>query len=101
MRFPNPHAKIDEENRQRDRLMAAALRAKPELLQQARENLQRWMSIGGDSPHPALVEWQAIIEFLTIEELTNFLESRSPKAERLRQSSPFIGFVPQDSALAV
>jgi hypothetical protein len=100
MRFPNPHARIDEENRRRDRITAAALRTKPELLQQARENLQRWLSIAGDSPHQPLLEWQAIIDFLTIEELANFLESRSPKAERLRQSSPFIETVPQGSALA-
>ena len=91
MIFNNPHAKIDEENRQRDRQIAAAVRLQPELVQVAHENLRRWLHQEGIRPHPALLEWQAILDFLTPAELAAFLESRTPKAERLRQSSPFLG----------
>jgi hypothetical protein len=88
--FPNPHAKIDEENRQRDRRTAEALRLQPQLIQVARENLERWLRLDGNRAHPALLEWRAIMDFLTPNEIADFLESDSPKANRLRQSSPFI-----------
>src|SRR5437867_4110380 len=91
MTFPNPHAGIDAENRERDRRTAAALRANPALLQVARENLRRWLELEGARPHPTLLEWQAILDFLTPEEIATFLESRAPKAERLRQSPIFVG----------
>lgn len=90
MNFPNPHAKIDEENRGRDKRTAAAIRVRPELIQVARQNLDRWLRIDGNSAHPALLEWRAIMDFLTPNEIADFLESDSPKANRLRQSSPFI-----------
>ena len=88
---PNPHAKIDEENRERDRRVATALRSNRALVQVAHDNLQRWLRAEGGKGHPALREWEAILEFLTPEEVAAFLESRTPKAERLRQSSPFVG----------
>ena len=88
---PNPHAQIDAENRERDRRTAAALRANPDLVRVAQQNLRRWLSAENRAPHPALVEWQAVLDFLTVAELADFLEGRTPKAERLRQSSPFIG----------
>ena len=92
MNFPNPHAEIDRENREHDRRIAAALRADPELVEIARANLKRWLERDGMKPHSALLEWQAILDFLTPDEIAAFLESRTPKAERLRQSSPFIAF---------
>lgn len=97
MIFNNPHAKIDQENRERDRLWAAAIRARPEVLEHARQNLRRWL--GADQsrrPHPAFVEWQAILDLLTPAEIARFLESDTPKAERLRQSSPFMGPIPPE-----
>jgi hypothetical protein len=96
MIFPNPHAKIDEENRERDRRVAAALRSNRALVQVAQDNLRRWLRAEGGKGHPALLEWEAILEFLVPEELAAFLESRTPKAERLRQSSPFVGLPEAD-----
>ena len=91
MTFPNPHAQIDAENRERDGRIAAALRANAALVEVARANLRRWLEREGDKPHPTLLEWQAILDFLTPEEIATFLESRTPKAERLRQSPVFVG----------
>jgi hypothetical protein len=93
--FPNPHARIDQENRERDRRTAAAIRDRPVLIQVARENLERWFRMDGNRIHPALLEWRAIFDFLTPEEIADFLESDTPKANRLRQSSPFIGLSPE------
>ena len=97
MIFPNPHAQIDAENRERDCRSAAAIRVRPELIQIAQSNLRRWLSIDGRQQHPALLEWQSILDFLTPEEIATFLESRTPKADRLRQSSPFIGFPAEET----
>lgn len=91
MIFPNPHAQIDAENRERDRRIAAALRVNPAVLEVARDNLRRCLNTERSKQHPALLEWQAILDFLTPKEIAAFLESHTPKAERLRQSSPFVG----------
>jgi hypothetical protein len=93
--YRNPHAKIDEENRERDRLWAAAIRDDPSVIERARARLQAW--IDGEAPGripPAFDEWRAILTLLCPEEVASFLESRTPKAERLRQSSPFMGLGP-------
>jgi len=100
MNFPNPHAAIDQENRERDRRLAALIRRHPDRLRVARENLGRWLAGEAGRPHPALMEWQAILEFLTPLEIADFLESRTPKAERLRQSSPCVGMLEESSGRA-
>ena len=41
-------------------------------------------------PHPALLEWQAALMTLTPSEVADFLESDTPRARRMRVSSPFI-----------
>ncbi len=91
MSFPNPHAAIDRANLNRDRATAAAIRRHPELIQTARENLERWLRQEGESADPVLLEWKDILFFLTPDQLADFLESEAPKANRLRQSSPFAG----------
>jgi hypothetical protein len=100
MNFPNPHQAIDEENRERDQRLASALRSDPALVRVAWENLGRWLAAEADQPHVALLEWQAILEFLMPAEIADFLESRTPKAERLRQSSPFVGMLEKSAARA-
>ena len=100
MNFPNPHQAIDAANRERDRLVAAALRSDPGLVRVAQENLSRWLAAEAGRPHPALMEWQAILEFLTPVEIADFLESRTPRADRLRQSSPFVRMMEESEARA-
>lgn len=97
MLVSNPHAQIDEENYERDRRTAAALRANPALVQVARENLQRWLAADITCAPPALKEWADLLNFLAPFELADFLESRTPKAARLRQSSPFVGLPAEDA----
>ena len=99
MVFPNCHAEIDRHNLEHDRANAAALRRHPELVEVARENLKRWMANDGDYVHPALAEWKDILFFLTTEQLADFLESETPKANRLRQSSPFVGILRREAEL--
>lgn len=91
MKFANAHEGIDRANLEQDRATAAALRRHPELMQLARERLAHWSKQDGEAPHPALVEWSDILFFLTVDQIADFLESQTPKANRLRQSSPFAG----------
>ena len=92
MIFNNPHAKIDEENRQRDRRLAVLIRRHPETIARARQSLQDWAVRWGQL-NPAWNEWAQLLQMLTSEQVADFLESSTPKAERLRQSSPFLGVV--------
>ena len=90
MNAPNPHLKIDEENRARDLQLAALIRKDPQIIEKARDNLRAWEARWG-TLNPAWQEWTLILRMLTPQQLADFLESRTPKANRLRQSSPFLG----------
>src|SRR5437773_12577671 len=96
MIFPNPHAQIDAENRERDRRLAALIRRRPAVIDCARQNLSNWETRWGERT-PAWEEWAQLLHILTPLQLAEFLESSTPKANRLRQSSPFVGI--SDEAL--
>ncbi len=68
--------------------MAAKLAADPRLLEVARANLKRWLSI---SPHAALIEWRQLLDMTPLPQLLALLRSPDEDAARLRQSSPFAG----------
>jgi len=91
--FTHEHARIDETNLAHDRATAQAIRRRPELIEIARANLARWIAQEGSSVHPALQEWSDILQFLGPSQVADFIESNTPKANRLRQSSPFIGIL--------
>jgi hypothetical protein len=82
------HQWIDERSLALHVAVAAKLEAQPELLDVARQNLQRWLSM---RPAAALREWQAILDRTPLPEVIGLLRARSEDAARLRQSSPFAG----------
>jgi hypothetical protein len=90
MTFPNPHAQIDAENRERDRRLAALIRRNPNAITLAQRNIENWTVRWGELV-PAWKEWVQLLRMLTPEQIADFLESTTPKANRLRQSSPFLG----------
>ena len=92
MTFNNPHAGIDAENRERDRRVAMLIRRQPEVINHARRNLKKWAARWGELT-PAWLEWEQLLRMLTPAQVADFLESSTPKANRLRQSSPFIGIL--------
>lgn len=49
------------------------------------------MARGGAKVRPVFLEWHAILHRLTRAEIARFLVSDTPKARRLRQSTPFAG----------
>lgn len=92
-RMPRTHQEIDERSVALHAAVAARLRENPELMQVARENLERWTRNlqEGDPARFAIAEWRALIESLTLEEICALLEERSEEANRLRQNAPFAG----------
>jgi hypothetical protein len=74
---------------ERHRRIAARIRVDATLIDDARARLARWIA---RTPNGALAvhrEWQAVLDMLRPDELADFLESTTPKARRLRSSSPF------------
>lgn len=84
-----------------DRLIAAKIRKSPLLVEIAKSNLVRWKAQNGGEQAPAHQEWDLVLRFLTPTELADFIESETPKANRLRQSSPFTGILSESERLAL
>jgi hypothetical protein len=92
------HAWIDRRSLALHEAVAARIEAHPELLDVARRNLARWSSHGRQG---ALLEWQALLERVSIGELVALLRSESETAARLRQSSPFAGVLTPEERRAI
>lgn len=101
MKANNPHAHIDRANLALNRATADKIRAHPELVEIARANLRRWREQNGGELVPAHQEWELVLRFLNTQELAEFLVSDTPKANRLRQSSPMTGILSETERLAV
>jgi len=95
------HAVIDHVNAAQDRLIAARLRRDRRALRIARQNLRRWMARDGRKVRPVFHEWHGILVRLNAREIAAFLESDTPMARRLRQSSPFAGVLTEAERRAI
>ena len=85
------HARVDRINAAQERRIAARLRRDGRVLKVARANLKRWMTRDGRRVRPSFLEWHRILTQLSRVEIADFLQSDTPLARRLRQSSPFAG----------
>ena len=92
------HQWIDERSLALHTAVAAKLEARPELLDVAKQNLRRWLSL---RPAAALREWQAILDRAPLGEVIDLLRARSADAARLRQSSPFAGILSQNERQSI
>ena len=86
---------------EQDRLIASRLRKNKRVLPLARRNLRRWMTRDGRHPRPVFVEWDCLLRRLSAVEIADFLESGTPMARRLSQSSPFAGVLSDPERLAI
>ena len=84
-----------------DRATADKIRRDPSLIEIAKANLRRWMQHDAGFVHPVHAEWRDILNFLTPEEIADFIESDTPKANRLRQSTPVTGILSEEERLAI
>jgi len=67
----------------------------PDLLDKARENLERWSAKSADPKPQYLHEWQEILK-RPWPEIAEIITSMSEDATRLRSSSPFAGILTAD-----
>jgi hypothetical protein len=88
------HQWIEQRSLALHQAVAEKLARQPELLEVARRNLRGWLTQG---PQPALLEWQQILDTLSLRDLLRFLRAPDERAACLRQSSPFAGILgPQE-----
>jgi hypothetical protein len=72
------------------RRAAEAIVADTTIVAEAANVVRRWIEAQGGAPHPVLLEWRAVLDMLSPQEIAEFLVSRAPRAQRLRSSSPFL-----------
>src|SRR5580704_17333305 len=83
------HQRIDRRSLELHRVIAAKLRAHPELLKIARENLTRWaVGVGRSKPY-----WDAWSEILgrPLPDILDLLVEDTERMTALRQATPFAG----------
>ena len=84
------HQWIDQRSLALHEAVAAKLEAHPQLLDLARQNVERWLL---HSSAAALREWRGILDSVPLTDVVALLRSSSEEAARLRQSSPFAGLL--------
>jgi hypothetical protein len=83
------HQRIDQRSLALHRAIAEKLRAQPELIEIARENLDRWSQARSRS-QPYWEAWREILN-RPLAEILDLLNEESEKMTALRQATPFAG----------
>jgi hypothetical protein len=91
MGFSGGHQRIDERSLALHRAIAEKLRGRPDLLEIARENLNRWHDQAGRC-RPYLDEWRRILD-CPLEDVLAMIVQEGERMTALRQSSPFAGIL--------
>ena len=73
-------------------LIAQKLMHQPSLIEKARHNVERWLRRYESDRPRALIEWQQILA-RPIPEIAAMIVAQTEEGVRLRQSSPFAGFL--------
>lgn len=92
------HAILDKASLEMARRVAAEVSARPELIDLARANLDRWSDRNRDAPGllRCYAEWRAILE-KPVAEVLAILTAETDEGQRLRQNTPFAGVLsPQE-----
>ena len=93
------HRRIDERSMALHHAIAEKLRSRPELLEIARDNLNRWYAGAGGS-RPYLDQWRKILD-RPLEEVLSLIAQEDEAMTALRQSSPFAGILDPKERWAV
>lgn len=93
------HARIDARSVALHRAIAAKLRAAPELLAIAHDNLRRWSATAGRS-QPYLAAWEQLLA-LPLDDLLHRLDQDTEQMRAMRQTSPFAGVLTPKERWAV
>jgi hypothetical protein len=85
------HRRIDDRSVALHHAIAERLRSRPELLEIARDNLNRWYPGAGRS-RPYLDRWRQILD-RPLDEMLSLIGREDEEMTALRQSSPFAGIL--------
>jgi hypothetical protein len=85
------HARVDARSLAMHRAIAEKLRARPELLEIARENLARWSATSSRS-QPYWDAWREILG-RPLPEVLELIVEDSERMTAMRQASPFAGLL--------
>lgn len=89
---------IEAETDAQHRQIAALIRRDPSLIAEAQAVVDRWIARSGGEPLPAWLEWKDALAMLDAATLVRFLESTTPRARRMRISSPFFALLRKDAS---
>lgn len=89
------HDVVDQRSLALDQAVAERLRANPDLLEQAKANLRRWLAQHDDVPslRRCYQEWLEILDNWPLDKILELLTGEDDEAKRLRQNSPFVGIL--------
>ena len=94
---PRTHREAEERSLLMARAVAELIRSDPSLTKRAAHHLSRLAQEGQGTAAGDLSEWRQLLETYAPERLRQFLVSDSSRAQRLRQSSPFLAVLsPQE-----
>jgi hypothetical protein len=84
------------------RRIAAELPQRPDWIEAARANLNRWKERNKNAPRllRGYDEWLAILD-RPVAEVCAVLTAETDEGQRLRQNSPFVGVLPRDQERAI
>jgi hypothetical protein len=92
---PNLHIRLVERSRALHQAVAEKIRANPQLVQIARENLRRWLAeerLHGQ-PSKGLLEWEQILQDRSFDQILKLICDPGEEADRLRHATPFSGIL--------
>ncbi len=93
---PRVHQDVEDRALAYATAIAQRIKTEPELVERAREWLERRRSRAPKSELRELREWGQILRSMTPARLSRFLVDTSERAVRLRQTNPFIGALSQE-----
>jgi hypothetical protein len=85
------HQRVDQRSLELHRAIAQKLRTHPELLEIARDNLERWSQTAAHST-PYLGEWSRILD-RPLPEILELIVEESEHMTAMRQNAPFAGIL--------
>jgi predicted transcriptional regulator len=90
------HKKRDQRMLRLSIKLAEAIEHDTSLVRRAKEHVQRMLKKDHGLATKDIEEWSDILESYSIRRLSQFLTSRSERADRLRQSNPFYAILDKD-----
>jgi predicted transcriptional regulator len=89
-RKPATHQEKDRWHKELSQNLAKAIESDSSLIRRAKEHVERLIGENQGMANRDLMEWRDILEMHSTTRLTKFITSSSARAERLRQSNPFL-----------